>query len=205
MFKIKILCWNFPIPQKKILLFIKYFLEKKIFIKSPYHKKEKKRKEKNPSVFSKHSITHHQKNNALNFLKNTTFLPWITTKLLPPMPPKKQPFGLIPIRQNIHLPQSLKKNLLWKRSGITPSSPPHPKKPFWKVIFFNPSSPFLKASLTTCNSFNIIELSTPYTYWNPIIKKNPWKRKKKTKIFNLFALPKFSPINPIVTPPNFIN
>jgi len=65
------------------------------------------------------------------------------------MPPKKQTFGLIPIPNKIHLSQSLKKIPL-ERGGIDPSS--QKKTPFGKDFFFpNPSSPFLKAPLTTCN------------------------------------------------------
>jgi len=113
-------------------------------------------------------------------------LPWRTTKLLLPMPPNKQPFGLIPIPKKIHLSQSLKKHLLWK--GVELSHPPlfTQKKPFWKrKKKRNPNSlpPFLKAPFTTCNSFNLIELSTLYTYWNLIIKKKtkPCERGKKKK------------------------
>jgi hypothetical protein len=65
-------------------------------------------------------------------------------------------------------------------------------------------SPFLKTPFTTCNSFNLIELSTPYTYWNLTIKNKPMA-KRKEKNLNPFVLPKFSPINPIIPPPNFIN
>jgi hypothetical protein len=62
----------------------------------------------------------------------------------------------------IHIP--LKKPPL-ERDGITPSSPPHPKKTLLKKKKNpNPFSPFLQAPLTTCNSFNLIELSIPYTY-----------------------------------------
>jgi hypothetical protein len=83
------------------------------------------------------------------------------------MPPKKQPFGFVPIPNKIHLSQSLKIKPLLERGGITSSSSPHRKKTILKKIKNknpNPSSPFLKASLPTCNSFNLIELSTPYTY-----------------------------------------
>jgi hypothetical protein len=64
-------------------------------------------------------------------------------------------------------PNPLKKPL-FEKGGIAPSlpSPPHPKKPFWKrkKKVPNLSSPCLKAPLITCNSFNLIELSTPYTH-----------------------------------------
>jgi hypothetical protein len=47
-----------------------------------------------------------------------------------------------------------------ERGGITPSSFPHPKKPFWKRKKVpDPSSHFLKAPLTTFNSFNLIDYS----------------------------------------------
>jgi hypothetical protein len=111
------------------LIFIKYFLEKKISL-SHHTTKEKKTKEKYPFAFSKHPIPHHQKNNSLNYFLNPTFLPSKTTKPIFPMPPKKQTFGLIPIPKKIHLSQSLKKNLLWK--GVELSHPPFltQKQPF---------------------------------------------------------------------------
>jgi len=96
------------------------------------------------------------------------------------MPSKKQPFGLVPIPKKIHLSQSLKKKPPLEKGGITPSSLPHPKKTLLKKKKNpNPSSPFLKAPFTTGNSFNIIELSTPYTYWNPIILNNQTHAKGK--------------------------
>jgi hypothetical protein len=95
-----------------------------------------------------------------------------------------------------------------ERGGITPSSPPHPNKTLLKKKTNpNPSPPFLKAPFISCNSFNLIELSIPYTYWNPMIKnlKTHARGEKKTKNLNPFAFPKFLPINPSVPPPNFIN
>jgi hypothetical protein len=72
------------------------------------------------------------------------------------MPPKKQPFGLVPIPKKIHLSQSLKKKPPLEKGGITPSSLPHPKKTLLKKKKNpNPLSPFLKAPFTTSNSFNI--------------------------------------------------
>jgi hypothetical protein len=47
------------------------------------------------------------------------------------MPPKKQPFGLVPIPKNIHLSQSLKKNLLEKGVEL-PHSPFTQKKTLLK-------------------------------------------------------------------------
>jgi hypothetical protein len=102
----------------------------------------------------------------LNYFLNPTFLLWEITKLLPPMPPKKQTFGFVPIQKNIYLSQSLKKTSFEKgwNYPILPSSPK--KYPFEKEkkTFLTPHPPlFLKASPTTCNFFNLIELSTPYT------------------------------------------
>ncbi len=127
------------------------------------------------------------------------------TKLFPPMPSKKQTFGLVPIPKNFTSPNPFKKKPPLERGGITSSSPLHPKKPFWKRNDFNPSSSSFKSSLTIYNSFNVIELSTPYTHWNPRIKKKTCERKKNIKYLNPFAFLKFSPINPNISPPNFTN
>jgi hypothetical protein len=54
--------------------------------------------------------------------KDPIFLFQKTTKLFLPMPPKNQPFGLIPIPKKIHLSQSLKRNLIWK--GVELPHPP---------------------------------------------------------------------------------
>jgi hypothetical protein len=79
------------------------------------------------------------------------------------------------------------------------------KKSFWKgKNILNLSSPFLKALVKTYNSFNLIELCIPYIHWNPIIIKSPMRKEKKIKL-NPFASPKFSPINPTIPLPNFIN
>jgi len=71
-----------------------------------------------------------------------------------------------PHPKNVHLSQSLKKKPPLETGGIIPSSPLHPKEnPFEKEKEnFNPSSSFFKPSFTSCNSFNLIELSTPYTH-----------------------------------------
>ncbi len=183
----KFLCWKFSIPPKK-----KFKNSEKFFIKSSYHKRKKEKKY--PS---------HTAKIIFEKLKNPTNLFWKTTKLFLPMPSKKQRFELVPITK-INSPISiLKKNLLWKGVEL-PHPPSSPKKNPCKKNP-NPLSCFLKAPFITCNYFNLIELSTLYTYWNPIINKkaNPCKRGKKN--FNSFALPKFSPINRIVSPPNFIN
>jgi hypothetical protein len=44
------------------------------------------------------------------------------------MPPKKQPFELVPIPKKIHLFQSFKKKLPLEMGGIITSSRRHPKK-----------------------------------------------------------------------------
>jgi hypothetical protein len=75
---------------------------------------KKKINKKYPPSFSKYPIPHHQKNKFLGKLKSPTFLPWKTTKLLPPMPPNKQTFGLVPIPLKNHLSQSLKKTSFGK-------------------------------------------------------------------------------------------
>ncbi len=124
--------------------FYKIFSWEKNFIKSLYHKR-KKDKKKTPFAFSKHPIPHHQKNNSLEFFRNPTFLPSKTTKLLPPMPPKKQPFGLVPIPKKFHLSQSLKKNLLWKGVELHHSPLLTQKKPLWKrKTFVTPRPLFWK-------------------------------------------------------------
>jgi hypothetical protein len=82
------------------------------------------------------------------------------------MPPKKQTFALVPIPKESHLSQSFKKYLLWKGVELPHPPPPHRKKnPFEKEKKVpSMSSSFLIASFTTCNYFNLIELSTPYTH-----------------------------------------
>ncbi len=157
------MCWKFSIPNIYII-----FSWKKIFIKSPYHKR-KKDKKTNTHPLSPTTPSHTTtKLIPWIFKKKFTFLLWETTKLFLPISPKKQTFGLVPIPKKIHLSQSLKKK--------PPLNLPHPplltqKKPFWKkrIKTPNPSSHFFKTPLTSCNSFNLIELSTPYTHWNPII------------------------------------
>jgi len=64
------------------------------------------------------------------------------------MPPKKQTFGLLPLRKKIHLSQSFKKNLFWKGMEF-PVLPSLPKKnPFGKIkIKKTPHPLFLKPHL----------------------------------------------------------
>jgi hypothetical protein len=59
-------------------------------------------------------------------------VPLETTKLLLPMPPKKQTFGSIPIPKKLYLFQSFKKIPPLERGGITPSSLHLNKNPFQK-------------------------------------------------------------------------
>jgi len=84
------------------------------------------------------------------------------------MPPKKQPLGLIPNKKKNYLFQSHKKKNSFEKGWnypILPSSKTLKKNLLKKKKKkFNPSSPFVKASFTTCNSFNRIELSLPYTH-----------------------------------------
>jgi len=81
------------------------------------------------------------------------------------MPPKKQSLGSIPIPYIIHFSQSLFEKTLLERGGIDSSSYPHQKKNILKKKTNpNPLSLFLKIPVTTYNFFNLIELSTPYTY-----------------------------------------
>ncbi len=174
------MCWKFSIPQKKILIFIKYFLDKKIFIKSPYHKRKKCQKT-NTHPLSPNTPSHTAKR----------IIPWKIKKISHsclgkqpnfslPCHPRNNPLGLSPSQTKFTYPNPLKWNLFWKGVEL-----PHPillieKKPFWKRKKNpNPSSPFLKAPLPTCNSFNLIELSTPYTYWNLIITNKPARKEKK--------------------------
>jgi len=66
------------------------------------------------------------------------------------MPPKKQTFGLVPIfKKKFTSPNPLKKAPL-EKGGITPSSPPHPKKTHLKKKKkkkLTPHPPFLKLHL----------------------------------------------------------
>ncbi len=145
------------------LIFIKYLFEKKYLLKNKI--KKKKKKKKNLFAFSKHPIPHHQKNNSLEVFKNPTFMPSKQPNFSLRCHPRNNLLGLVPIPKKNHLSQSLKKSLLWKGVEL-----PHPplltqKKPFWKrKKNCNPLCPFLKAPFSTCNSFNLIELSTLYTY-----------------------------------------
>jgi hypothetical protein len=85
-----------------------------------------------PPPFRNHPIQHHQKNNFLKFLKNPIFLHWETTKLLPPMPPKKQTFGLVTIRKKITFLNPLRKTSFWKGVELPHLPLLTQKKPFWK-------------------------------------------------------------------------
>jgi hypothetical protein len=82
-----------------------------------------------------------------------------------PCHPRNKPLGLIPIPKKFTSPNPLKKPPLG-RGGIAPSSPSHPTKTLLekKRKNSNPLFLFLKAPFITCNSFNKIELSTPYTH-----------------------------------------
>jgi hypothetical protein len=51
-----------------------------------------------------------------------------------------------------------------ERGGIIPSSPPHPKKKHLEKIKIKIQTPFFLTPFTTCNYFDLIELSTPYTH-----------------------------------------
>ncbi len=75
--KFQILCWIFFMPKKMTLICLKYFLEN---ISSLNHHIMKEKKI--------HTIPHHQINVFWKTKKTLTFLPWKTTKLLPPMSPK---------------------------------------------------------------------------------------------------------------------
>jgi hypothetical protein len=122
----------------------------------------------------------------LEFFLNPTFskhtshttkriFPWKIRKIPPSCLEKYQTFPshatqkttywVNPHPKKIHLSQSLKKKPSLKKDEITPSSLPHPKKTlFKKKRKENLSSIFFKAPFTTCNFFNLIKLSTPYTY-----------------------------------------
>jgi len=60
----------------------------------------------------------------LKVFLNHTFLPCKTTKLLLPVPPKKQAFGLVPIQKQITYPNPVQNKPPLVRGGIIPSSPP---------------------------------------------------------------------------------
>jgi hypothetical protein len=77
-------------------------------------------------------------------LKNPTFLPLKTTKLLLLMLLKKQPFGLVPIPKKFTYPNPLKKTSFGKRWNypIVPSS--HNKNPFENKIKILTPHPFFK-------------------------------------------------------------
>ncbi len=123
---------NFFHSPKKDINFYKILIWEKIFIKSPCHKKKKKTKKKHTHLLPSNIPPHITKRIIPWKFKNPTFLPQKTTKLLPLMPPKKQPFALVPIPKKIHLSKSLERNLLWK--GVELPHPPFftQKNPFWK-------------------------------------------------------------------------
>ncbi len=123
------MCWKFSIPLKKIL--IKKIL-RKYFIKSPYYKRKKEKKNNNTHLFSPNTWSHTTKwiipwkikKSHLLALKNNQTSPSHATQgitlWVSPHPKYKAP-----------IPIPLKKSPL-ERGGITPSSPPHPKVFFWK-------------------------------------------------------------------------
>jgi hypothetical protein len=169
---------NFPFPRKWYEFLKNIFLRKK-FIKLPYYQIKKEIYIYSPP-FSNHSIPHHQRNNPFKNKKKPHFPTLRNNQISPshatqettswdsPYPPKK-----------IISPNPTQKNSFgkWWNYLVLPSSPQ--KIPFGKESpMLNPSSPFLKATLTTFYSFNLIELSTPCTHWNPIIK-NKHVRKEK--------------------------
>ncbi len=134
--------------QKNLLIFIKYFLQTKSSL-NHHVTIDKKRKKKGPTPFVQPPHPTPPTNNFMEFFSNPTFLPWESTKLFPPTPPKKQTFGLIPIPNEIHLFQSFKKELLWK--GVEFIHPPlltKKKPPFGKEFFsLTPCPLFLKLHL----------------------------------------------------------
>jgi hypothetical protein len=119
------------------------------FLNHPSHTTQKK-------FLSKKDLWKIKKSHLPTLKNNQTFPSHATQETNPwvsPHPKNDSPF-----------PTPSKKTPL-ERGGITPSSPLHPKKPFWKNKSNpNHSSPFLKTPFTICNSFNLIELSTPYTH-----------------------------------------
>ncbi len=82
---VKFLCWNFSIPKKYTLISIKYFFEKKYSLKNIL---KIKRKYTHPFFLTTTSHTTKKLIHWKNW-KNSTLLFWETTKLLPPIPPKK--------------------------------------------------------------------------------------------------------------------
>ncbi len=100
--------------QKNNINFYKIFSWEKLFIKSSYSEKKKTEEYTHPIFPTTPSHTT-KKIIPWKIKKSPTFLFWKTTKLLYPMPPKKQPFELIPIPKNNHLSQShTLKKILWK-------------------------------------------------------------------------------------------
>jgi len=89
----------------------------------------------------------------------------LTTKLWSSNEHGMRTLGLVLIPKKNHLSQSHSKNSFgkWWNYFVFPSSP---KKTLLKkkIKIPNPSSPFLKTSLPTYNTFNLIELSTHYTH-----------------------------------------
>ncbi len=136
------MCWNFSIPQKKILIFIKYFLEKKSSL-SHHITKEKRTKGKKTHSLPPNTPSHTTKRiipwkfikTHLLALKNNQTSPSYatqeTTLRVNPHPKKDSP-----------IPIPWKKPPL-ERGGINPSSPSSPKKnPFEKEKIILTSRPF---------------------------------------------------------------
>ncbi len=128
-----------------------YLHWKKYFHWKTATKGKKKEKKNTYPLFP--TTPHHQKNKSLKILNNPTFLTLATTKLLPPILPKKKTLGLTQKKFTSLSP--LKKHSFRKGRNY-PILPSWSKKnSFEKDLFFsNPLSPFLKAPLTTCNFFS---------------------------------------------------
>jgi hypothetical protein len=129
---------NFFHSQKKDINFYKIFSWEKIFIKSPFHPQKKMKKKRQTHPLSPTTPSHATKKIIPWKVKKTlAFLPWESTKFLPPMRFKKQTLRLVPISNKIHFSHSFKKNLL-EKGGIDLSYPsPHPKRTFLILIFFS--------------------------------------------------------------------
>ncbi len=188
----------FPFPQKRYY-FYKIFPWEKIFIKSPYHKRKKVKKKNIPIHFLQTPHPTPPKEQFLGKTKKISPSCLEKNQTFPSHATQETTLWLNPHPNKFDLSQSLKTKPLFEGVEL-----PHlllltQKNPFEKEKENpNPLSLFLKAPFTTCNSFNLIELSTPYTYWNLKLKTNLWKRKK---ILNSFALLKFLPINPAIPYP----
>ncbi len=139
------MCWNFPF-QKKDINFYKIFSWEKFFIKSPYHKRKKKGI---PPAFSNHphptppkeSFFGKKFKSHLHALKNNQISPSHATQ--------ETTLWVNPHPKKIHLPQSIKKNLLWKgvELPILLSSPKKTLLKKEKIKILIPHSLFLKLHL----------------------------------------------------------